>query len=96
MTNLETAKPGLLGATPAGPAQPDPAAEVMAPIILSLGKKKNKAMKQLKRGKGSAMDEVMGVVEQVQANLGDQAAGKLILPVVVIYRKKERRIRGLF
>jgi hypothetical protein len=68
----------------------------LAPIILSLGKKKNKAIKQLKRGKGSAMEELMGVVEQVQNNLGEQAAGKLILPVVVIYSKKQRRIRGLF
>ena len=71
-------------------------ATVMAPVILSLGKKKTKAIKQLKRGKGSAMEELMGVVEQVQTNLGEQAEGKLILPVVVIYSKKQRRIRGLF
>ena len=71
-------------------------AEVTAPHIISLGKKKTKAIKQLKRGKGGAMDEVMGVVEQVQENLGEQAAGKVILPVVVIYRKKQRRLRRLF
>lgn len=71
-------------------------AEVTAPIIVSLGKKKKKAIKSLKRGKGSAMDEVMDVIEQVQANLGEQAAGKIIVPVVVIYRKKERRFRGFF
>lgn len=71
-------------------------AEVTAPIIVSLGKKKKKAIKSLKRGKGSAMDEVMDVIEQVQTNLGEQAAGKIIVPVVVIYRKKERRFRGFF
>ena len=70
--------------------------EVVAPIIVSLGKKKKKAIKQLKRGKGRTMDEVMDVVDQVQETLGDQAAGKIIVPVVVIYRRKQRRVRGLF
>ncbi len=70
--------------------------EVMAPIILSLGKKKNKQIKQLKRGKGRTMDEVLDVIEQVQTNLGDQAAGKILVPIVVIYRKKQRRLRSWF
>jgi hypothetical protein len=70
--------------------------EITTPIIVSLGKKKKKAIKQLKRGKGSAMEEVLDVVDQVQETLGDQAAGKIIVPVVVIYRRKQRRIRGLF
>jgi hypothetical protein len=70
--------------------------EIMTPIILSLGKKKQKQIKRLKRGKGRAMDEVMDVIDQVQANLGEQAAGKILVPVVVVYRKKERRTRGLF
>ena len=70
--------------------------EVMAPIILSLGKKKKKQIRQLKRGKGRTMDEVLDVLEQVQTNLGDQAAGKILVPIVVIYRQKQRRIRGLF
>jgi hypothetical protein len=71
-------------------------AEVMRPIIVSLGKKKKKAIKRLKRGVGPAMDEVMDVVDQVQSNLGSQAAGKVLVPVVVVYRKKQRRYRGWF
>jgi len=71
-------------------------ADILAPVIVPLGKKKKKAIKRLKRGEGSAMDEVMDVIEQVQANLGEQASGKVILPVVVIYRKKERKLRRLF
>jgi hypothetical protein len=71
-------------------------AEITTPIIVSLGKKKKKVIKRLKRGRGSAMDEVLDVVEQVQANLGDDAAGKVIVPVVVIYRQKMRRFRGIF
>jgi len=95
MSNVITEKPVTVAAV----GKPAPAANgatVMAPVILSLGKKKSKAIKQLKRGKGSAMEELMGVIEQVQTNLGEQAEGKLILPVVVIYSKKQRRIRGLF
>jgi len=71
-------------------------AEVTAPIIVALGKKKKKAIKRLKRGKGSTMDEVMDVIDQVQANLGEQAAGKILVPVVIIYKQKQRRLRGLF
>jgi hypothetical protein len=72
----------------------DREADVMTPIIVSLGKKKKKQIKRLKRGKGGAMDEVMDVIDQVQAQLGDQGADKIIVPVVVIYRKKQRRFRG--
>ena len=69
--------------------------EMVAPIIVSLGKKKKKQIKRLKRGKGGTMDEVLDVIDQVQANLGDQAAGKILVPIVVIYRRKQRRYRGL-
>ena len=71
-------------------------AEVTAPIIVSLGKKKRKVVKQLKRGKGKAMDEVMEVLDQVQERLGDQAEDKILVPVVVIYKEKPRRIRSFF
>lgn len=72
-------------------------AEVMTPVIVNLGKKKKKTIKRLKRGKGPAMDEVLDVIEQVQMTLGEQADGKIILPVVVIYRQKSRsRLRPWF
>jgi hypothetical protein len=74
--------------------QPEP--EVLTPIIVSLGKKKKKQIKQLKRGKGGAMDEVMDVVAQVQDKLGSDAGDKIIVPIVVVYREKSRRMRGLF
>jgi hypothetical protein len=71
-------------------------AEVMAPIVVSIGKKSKKQIKRLKRGKGRAMNEVMDVVAQVQANLGAQAADKIVVPVVVVYRSKPRRMGRLF
>ena len=70
--------------------------EVTAPIIVSLGKKKQKTIKRLKRGKGPAMAEVMDVMDQVQSTLGAQAEGKILVPVVVIYGQKQRRFRGWF
>jgi len=86
-----------LTSTTAGPqVMPYTRSEITAPVIVSLGRQKKKALKQLKRGKGRAMDEVMDAVAQVQANLGEQTAGKIILPVVVIYRLKQRRPRTLF
>jgi hypothetical protein len=71
-------------------------AEVTAPVIVSLGKKKRKVMKRLKRGKGPVMDQVMDVLEQVQDQLGSQAEGKILVPVVIIYKEKQKRFRGLF
>jgi hypothetical protein len=68
-------------------------AEVTAPIIVSLGKKKRKVVKRLKRGKGKAMDQVMEVLDQVQERLGDQAEGKILVPVVIIYKEKQKRFR---
>ena len=84
----------LIGSADNGHSSSEP--EVTPPIIVSLGKKSKKQIKRLKRGKGSTMDEVMDVVDQVQAHLGEDAAGKVIVPVVVIYRKKERRFKGWF
>ena len=78
----------------AGDDHADP--EVVTPIIVSLGKKNKKQIKRLKRGKGGTMDQVLDVIDQVQVNLGDQAAGKILVPIVVIYRRKQRRVRGLF
>lgn len=71
-------------------------AEVTAPVMVSLGKKKRKVVKRLKRGKGPLMKEVVDVLEQVQDKLGAQAEGKILVPVVIIYKEKQRRFRGWF
>ena len=92
MPDNETDQPAVVNGEK-HPATTYTPAEVVAPIIVSLGKKKRKAIKRLKRGKGGVLDEVMDVVEQVQENLGAEAEGKIILPVVVIYQKKQRSFR---
>ena len=70
--------------------------EVMRPIVVSLGKKKKKEIRRLKRGKGRAMNEVLDVLDQVQEKLGADADGKILVPVIVVYRQKQRRLRGLW
>jgi hypothetical protein len=73
-------------------------ADILTPIVLSLGKQKKKNIKKLKRGEGKLMDEVVDVIEQVHDHLGAEADGKVIVPVVVVYREKpkSRGVRGLF
>ncbi len=67
----------------------------VAPIILDLGKKKKRAIKGLKRGRGRLMDEVEQTIEEVRAGLGADAANKEIVPIVMIYQKKRKRQKGL-
>jgi hypothetical protein len=65
--------------------------EITRPIIVDLGKQRAKKIKQLKRGKGKLWTEVIDVVEEVSAQLGDEAEGKTIVPLVLVYRKKDKR-----
>ena len=70
------------------------AAEVTQPIIINLGKKRRKHIKRLKKGKGKLWDEVLDVLEEVEASMGEDAEGKTIVPVVMVYRQKSKRRRG--
>jgi len=70
-----------------------------APIIIDLGKKRRKAIKDLKRGRGRLMDEVAQTVEEVRTGLApEEAKDKEFIPIVMVYRRKQkkRRMRGLF
>jgi hypothetical protein len=70
----------------------DPTA-TQAPIVVDLGKVKRKRIKQLKRGEGVLLDDVQEAVVRVRERLGEQATGKVLVPVVVVYRKKASRRR---
>jgi len=65
-----------------------------APVLVDLGKKRRKQIKQLKRGEGPLVAEVTEVLEHVRAELGADLDGKTILPVVLIYEKKRKRGLG--
>lgn len=61
------------------------------PVILNLGKQKRGAIKKLKKGEGKLWDEVLDAVSEVKKTLGKEAEDKVLVPVVMLYRKKSRR-----
>ncbi len=67
------------------------------PIIIDLGKVKKKAIKDLRRGHGKLLHEVNEAVEQVKSGLGADAEGKEFVPVVIMYKKKDKKpkMKGL-
>ncbi|MDI1433114.1 MULTISPECIES: hypothetical protein [Polyangium] len=69
--------------------------ETTVPIIVDLGKKKRSALKSLKRGRGRLVDEVEQTIDEIREGLGQEAANKEIVPIVIVYRKKQKRSKGL-
>jgi Family of unknown function (DUF6200) len=67
--------------------------EMTQPVIIDLGKQKNRTVKNLKKGKGKLWGEVLDAVEEVKDMLGAEADGKVLVPIVMIYREKPRRKR---
>jgi len=67
--------------------------EMTQPIIIDLGKQRSRVLKSLKRGEGRLWDEVLDVVEEVKDLLGADADGKVLVPVILIYRERSRRRR---
>ncbi len=63
------------------------------PVIVDLGKRKRKAIKDLKRGKGALLLEVEDAITHARSALpeGEQ---KAVIPVVVLYRKKRKKRGG--
>lgn len=71
----------------------DKQVETTQPIIIDLGKQKAKAIKSLKEGEGKLWGDMMSVIDEVKEMLGEEADGKTIVPVVMIYEKKRKRQR---
>jgi hypothetical protein len=67
--------------------------EMTQPVIIDLGKQKRRAVKNLKRGEGKLWDEVLDVVEEIKDLLGTEAEGKVLVPVILIYRERSPRRR---
>ena len=63
--------------------------EMTQPVIIDLGEQKAKALKQLKAGEGELWDEVFDVIDEVKEMLGKEADGKVLIPVVMLYEKKQ-------
>jgi hypothetical protein len=64
------------------------------PVIVDLGKRKRKAIKDLKNGRGYLMEEVDQAVSRARSSLPDAEQNKPVVPVVILYRKKRKRRGG--
>ena len=76
--------------------QTEAVVEITRPIIVDLGKQGSKRIKALKAGNGKLWDEVVDVLQEVKGSLGQEADGKVLVPVILVYRKQSRRFRGGF
>jgi hypothetical protein len=96
MTTTDTSKKAPAEAEDATgtEGETESAAVMTTPLILDLGKRGKKTVRRLRKGRGPAMAEVRDVLEQVQAELAEEAGDKVLLPVIVLYGRKRRRGRG--
>ena len=68
--------------------------EAQTPVIVDLGKRKRRAIRDLKNGRGYLMSEVDQAVSRARSALPDAEQNKPVVPVVILYRKKRRRRGG--
>ena len=61
------------------------------PVIVDLGKRKRRAIKDLRNGTGYLMEEVDQAVARARSGLPDAEQNKPVVPVVILYRKKRKR-----
>jgi hypothetical protein len=74
-----------------------PSDDAMNPIVIDLGKKRKGIIRKLKRGRGRLMDEVFAAVEQTRSALAESGDGHTLVPVVLIYRRRQKKSkRGMF
>jgi hypothetical protein len=77
-----------MAATKAAEAE-ETSTEMTQPVIIDLGAQKSKALKELKAGEGELWDEVFDVIDEVKEMLGKEAEGKVLIPVIMLYEKKQ-------
>jgi len=68
-------------------------AEMTQPVIIDLGKQRLRALNELKKGEGKLWDEVLEVVDEVKDMLGADAEGKVLVPVIMLYKEQTGRRR---
>lgn len=72
----------------------DGALEALPIHLVDLGKARGKAIKQLKKGGGKLHKAIVEAIGQIEAELGRDAVGKTVLPVVVLVERKRKKKRG--
>lgn len=76
------------------PSNPDNTSSSAAarPVVVDLGKRKRRLIKELRQGGGPLMDEVMETVRQVRAELGEGARAQT--PIVILYERRRKKRGG--
>ncbi|MEM9457277.1 MAG: hypothetical protein AAGF11_24070 [Myxococcota bacterium] len=65
-------------------------AEILQPVVVEVGKKKKREIRNLKSGRGRLMDEVQRTVQATVARLQADHPDKKIVPVVSVVRRKKK------
>jgi len=60
------------------------------PVVVDLGSERSNRLRELKKGEGPLLEDVTRVLEDIRAE-SPELAGKELVPVVMIYRKKAKR-----
>jgi hypothetical protein len=61
------------------------------PVVIDLGTQKKSDIEKLEKGEGKLMLEVDLAVEHARSRLPEEDRNKIVVPVVMIYRKKRKR-----
>jgi hypothetical protein len=69
------------------------ALDVHAPFIFDLGKRKKKTCRRIKEGRGPVERRVRESVQYAADKLGEDAKGKVFVPVVVLFERRRTRRR---
>jgi hypothetical protein len=71
-------------------------AEAHRPIVIDLGKRKRKRIKELKEGRGPLVADVNATMAETVRQMGGTAGGKQFVPVVVVFERKPKKLRAPF
>ena len=63
-----------------------------APVVLDLGRRRRKLIRQLRRGEGKLLDDINGAVEELRT-AGTLSASSQ--PVIVVVQQKRKKNRSL-
>jgi hypothetical protein len=66
-------------------------AKVLHPLVVDLGRARSQKVKALMLGQGELVQDVQDALDQVREGLGEEAEGKKLLPVVLVYERKRAR-----
>lgn len=70
-----------------------PEFQFLQPVVVDLGKRSRKKIKQMKKGEGALLEEVRETVQEVAQQI-DSGEGTPYQPVIIIYERIVPRSRG--